>query len=229
MKKGVNVSLTVLYIIAVALLVLSFSIALPIVCRFFYYIQIDPLNLPEATGYDHGTIKKAYDEVLDFLMFGGEFKAGVFAFTKEGAAHFYDCKRLFMLDFIVLFFSFAVVVTLKILEKIKIIRLLTVGGHNPSFISAVSLVGVFLVVGVLVALDFESAFVTFHHIFFPGKSNWIFDERYDEIIKILPAQFFLNCAILIFTALTIFCAVIIFLSVRKRNRNLKKNLSAKDF
>ena len=68
---------------------------------------------------------------------------------------------------------------------------------------------VFLAVGALAATDFDRAFVIFHSIFFPGKTNWIFDWRTDPIILLLPEDFFRNCAILILVLLVFWCAVLI--------------------
>ena len=219
MKKGLNLTLTVLYIIAVTVLIITFSVALPIYCRAFYYVQINALGLPDATGYDYDTIKAAYDEVLNYLTLGGAFGTGVFNYTEDGAAHFADCKRLFDINVIALFVSFCMVLALKILDRAKKISLLKVKGFNPSFVSAVLLISVFVAIAIAVAVDFYGAFVVFHHIFFPGKTNWTFDERYDEIIKILPAQFFLNCAILIFISLALFCGFIIFFAVREKKKS----------
>ena len=63
--------------------------------------------------------------------------------------------------------------------------------------------------GALAATDFNRAFVIFHSIFFPGKTNWIFDWRTDPIILLLPEDFFRNCAILILVLLVFWCAVLI--------------------
>ena len=62
------------------------------------------------------------------------------------------------------------------------------------------------VIGGLAALDFDRAFVVFHSLFFPGKSNWIFDWRVDEIILVLPQVVFRNYAILIVGLLLLGCA-----------------------
>jgi len=45
--------------------------------------------------------------------------------------------------------------------------------------------------------DFTSLFTAFHTAFFPGKTNWIFDWRTDEIILILPEQFWARTAALV--------------------------------
>ena len=71
------------------------------------------------------------------------------------------------------------------------------GRHSAPYWAAVLAVTLPLVIGALAALDFDRAFVIFHSIFFPGKTNWVFDWYADQIIRVLPQAFFMNCAILI--------------------------------
>ena len=54
---------SVLLSLVLALLVLSFSISVPILFRPFYYVQIDALHLQEQTGWSAEVIREAYDEV----------------------------------------------------------------------------------------------------------------------------------------------------------------------
>ena len=61
---------------ALALAVLCGSIAVPVLFRPFYYVQIDALELPQKTGWSHETIRVAYDEVLDFCVFNRPFGTG---------------------------------------------------------------------------------------------------------------------------------------------------------
>ena len=51
--------LTLLLAVAAAAVLLSGAIAVPILCRPFYYAHIDPLQLEEATGYTRAEIKTA--------------------------------------------------------------------------------------------------------------------------------------------------------------------------
>lgn len=216
LKNGL---LTVLFGIAVFLFIISFSIAIPFYCRFFYYAQIGPLGLEEATGYDYATIKAAYDEVLNYLTLPGQpFGTGVFAHTAEGAAHFYDCKILFNLDAIILAVTAAVIITLLILNKKRIITLVKPFGLSAGFYSAVGIFVFFSVLIGLVAIDFDQAFVIFHRIFFPGKDNWTFNSNYDQIIKILPQEFFMNCAILIGTSIILISLTLIIIAVIKKKK-----------
>ncbi|MBQ3492771.1 MAG: TIGR01906 family membrane protein [Clostridia bacterium] len=223
MKKVLSVSLTVILGIAVFLFIITFSIGLPIYCRFFYYAQINPLNIPESTGYDFATIKTAYDQVLDYLTLPNRtFGAGVFKFTEEGASHFADCKILFDLNATVLIISTVIVVTLLILEKFNVIKLCRPFGCSVALISAFSIFVVAIILALFIAIDFESAFITFHHLFFPGKDNWTFHPDYDEIITALPQEFFASCAVLIGASIILISAGIIIFQLVKRRKRLDK-------
>ena len=219
-----NKFLTALFGVAVFFLIITFSIALPIYCRFFYYMQIEPLDLLLKTGYDLETIKSAYNEVLDFLTLPNvEFGTGVFKFTEEGKAHFYDCKVLFNLNLSVLIVSFAVATTLLVLDKTKVVKLCRPFNMSVSFISALSIFIVFGILALIISIDFDVAFTVFHKIFFPGKENWLFDPRYDQILKILPQEFFMNCAILIGASIILISLGIIIFQLIKRKNSQKKN------
>lgn len=209
--------LTVLYGVAVFFFIITFSIALPIYCRFFYYMQIEPLHLTEKTGYDAATIKQAYDEVLDYLTLpGAEFGTGVFKHSDEGAAHFADCKVLFDLNAAVLLCSFVIMVLLLILHKKRALSLVRPLGMNANFFSAGAAITIFIIIGILVATDFDTAFEVFHTLFFPGKDNWQFSSLKDPIIRILPEDFFMSCAILIIAALVCISLGIITVQLAKR-------------
>ena len=73
--------------------------------------------------------------------------------------------------------------------------------------------------GAFAASDFDRAFTVFHKIFFPGKTNWVFDPRTGQIILVMPEEFFRNCAILIVAVMLVLCAFFIITENRKlRNR-----------
>lgn len=152
-----------------------------------------------------------------------DFSTGVFAFTESGKAHFEDCKILFNLNLIVLLSSLSVMILTFILEKKNIIKLSRPFNMNVSFISAASIFVVFFILALIVAIDFDSAFIVFHHIFFPGKDNWQFNPYEMEIISVLPAQFFLNCAILIGASIFLISSSIIVYQLVKKFRKNKKN------
>lgn len=181
---------------AVFFLILTVSIGLPIYIRPFYYCHIEPLGLERSSGFTAEEIRQAYDEVLDYLTIPGkEFGTGVMAYSEEGKAHFADCRVLFDLNASVLIGSALVLLVLFALrKKCGPYRL---GKRSSAFWAAALALAAPMIIGILAATDFDRAFVIFHSIFFPGKTNWIFDWNADQIIRVLPQVFFMDCAILI--------------------------------
>ena len=195
--------LSVIFALALVLFVLTAAIALPIYIRPFYYAHIGPMGLPEYTGLTAGEIREAYDAALDYLTLPGrEFSCGILAFSPEGESHFADCLVLFNLNRNVLLISGGVLAVLLLLgKKCGPYRL---GRRSAAWWAGLLALIAPVVIGGLAALDFDRAFVIFHQIFFPGKSNWLFDWRTDPVILILPQEFFRNCAILIGVGLVVF-------------------------
>ena len=206
-----------------ALAVLTGSVAVPLLCRSFYYAHIGPMGL-EDYGLSRVEIERAYDEMMDFCLGRrADFSAGALAFSQSGADHFADVRGLFLLDLRVLAGTLILLAAALAVCKAKGVRPHLFLGRGPGFWAAAGLGAVFLTVGGLAALDFDRAFVVFHSVFFPGKDNWIFDWRTDPIILFLPQDFFRNCAILILALLLAWCAALIgadlWLGRRREQRN----------
>ena len=217
--------LSAILIVAIAIVIITFSIGLPIYVRPFYYAHIEPLDMPYWTDLPAETIREAYDDVLDYLTLpGGEFKAGVFPFSEEGASHFADCKKLFTLNLVAFIISSAYIVTVLLLSKKGIVSLHRYRGFDSGFWAGVGTLSAFALFGGLAALDFDRAFEVFHKIFFPGKDNWVFDYDTDPIIWVMPEEFFMNCAILILSSVVVISALLIIIGVRRKAKN--KNAGA---
>ena len=217
--------LSVLFALCLVLFILTMSIGLPIYIRPFYYAHIDAMDLSAYSGYRPDQIREGYDAILDYLTLPGrEFSAGVFPFSQEGQDHFADCKVLFDLNRNVLLASglgLAVLLVLRALGKTGPYRL---GKASAAQWAAALALILPLVLGGLAAADFDRAFVIFHSLFFPGKSNWLFDWRTDPIILVLPQDFFMHCAMLIGGGLAAFSGgILIFEGIRRKKAG---NLSA---
>ena len=207
---------TLFFGLIVTLFVLSLSISLPLFIRQFYYWHIDLYNIVENTGVSKENLIFSFNELMDSLMFFKPFSEGVFPFSEEGKSHFLDCQVLFVLDYVVLIISFVLLVIYLIaLRKNKN---LIYSPFNMS-ISVIMLFIPLLLIGALgtyALIDLNGAYAFFHKIFFPGKSNWVFDVYKDPIIKALPQEFFINCGILILGSyLTIYLSILIFNIKRK--------------
>ena len=208
MKESKLLSLALAVVLALG--VLSGAVAVPILCRTFYYAQIGPLGLEEYTGLNEQVIREAYDDVLDYCTGKTDtFSAGLLPFSESGESHFADVRGLFLLDLRVLAVSLGALVVLLLFARWRRLRPRRFLGRGPGFGGAAGLGGAVLIIGGLAALDFDRAFVVFHTLFFPGKDNWIFDWRTDPVILILPQDFFRNCAILVLLLLLVWCAALI--------------------
>jgi len=207
--------LSVLCAVCVFLLLLTASISLPIYIRPFYYAHIGAYELEQVSGFSEAEIKAAYDEVLDYLTQPGKgFGTGVMACSHEAEHHFADCKVLFELNACILVGSALILSLLFALRKTW--GPYRLGRHSAAWWAAVLSVTAPIMIGALAAIDFDRAFVIFHSIFFPGKTNWLFDWHADQIIRVLPQEFFRNCAILIGVGLVTMAGGILVWENRKK-------------
>ena len=188
---------TVVLIVALLVFIIGVAFAIPIWFRPFYYMQIGPLNIVEESGFSYEQILAAYNDVMNYLNFGTPFGVGGLKCSESAASHFADCKILFDLDTWGVIISAVLLLGGFLLAKFAGVKPKKLGGFEFSFYSG--LVGAIIppVVGIAIAVDFEKAFTLFHSLFFPGKDNWRFNWYTDEIIRILPEEFFMNCGILI--------------------------------
>ena len=182
----------ILFILNTALFIISFSISFVILFRPFYYWQIKDLNLVEETGYTYQEIKEAYDDVINYTTLNKPFKTGKLKYSIEGKDHFKDCQKLFMINFLILGISLIIIVIKKIkFNDLKVFK------RSIEFWSSILVLstGLILLITSFI-VGFDNCFETFHKIFFPGKDNWVFIASKDEIINILPIEYFMNCVIL---------------------------------
>lgn len=208
--------LTIILSVVTALFILSVSIAVPILFRPFYYMQIESLKLEEQTGLAREQIVTAYDEMLNFCIgITEEFSTGVLEWSESGRAHFVDVKGLFLLDLRIALLTGVILILCKGLKKRVNVRQYRFCGKGSGFWGSIGLGVTFLIVGVLGTIDFDKAFEIFHKIFFRGKDNWIFDYETDQIIAILPKAFFRNCTILVLVFIFLLCVGFIITDFRK--------------
>lgn len=193
---------------AAALAVLTGSIAWVVLLRPFYYVQIGPLGVCQASGLTAAQARAAYSDVMDYCLgLRPDFAAGVLPFSAEGASHFADVRALFILDLVVLAVTLLFLLGLWITCRRRT-ALPRLAGRTPGFWAACGLGGGILIVAALAATDFSRAFAIFHSVFFPGKENWLFDPATDPVILLLPEEFFRHCAIAIAASLLLLCLVL---------------------
>lgn len=219
--KGKRV--TVILSAALAVLIISFAIGLPIYFRPFYYMQIGPLGLREVSGLSYGEIREAYDELLDYLTLPfADYGMGKLHGGAKSIGHFADVKVLFMINaslFLASLLTVTVILVLVKKKKVTLERFRQLGFEY--WTGKYMLIGA-LVLGLIVLLNFEAAFEAFHSFMFPGKTDWRFEGGTDQIIRILPAEFFMSCAGLIFAVIILSALALVIIGVVRKKRRLAR-------
>ncbi len=208
----------ILRTMTICLLTISLAVAVPLLWRGFYYMHIDKLGLDKLTGWSYDEIKEAYDRMMDFCIWGRNFNTGVLKWSAAGEQHFADCSLLFHLDTHILIISVMLTAGLYAVKKVGAVREMHPFGRGPLFWGGLIPVVLILLIGLAVIfVDFDRAFVIFHQMFFPGRTNWLFDPETDEIIRVLPEVFFRNCALLIAGIIIVFGSFMMYLDYKLRS------------
>lgn len=176
--------------ILITLFIISASAVFTLNFRPLYYHDISSLNIEETSGYSENVIRENYDALIDYnsVFHRGSLDLSL-PMSREGRIHFQDVKRIFDV--------------LQILCVLSLIGSLILGirawkqGYR-GFLKSAAVLSVFLpvIAGMLIAFNWDNAFILFHELMF-SNDYWLFDERTDPVINILPNEFFLHCALLI--------------------------------
>lgn len=180
------------------LTLLTLAITLTINARWLYQWDIQHLKLLNYTSLSEKELLTNFDQLMRYLNLPwiAELQLPDFPVSASGALHFYEVKRLFLLNYGVFLVSLIPSI-LYIRHLIRNKRLWTL--IQPFKIA----VGVPLIIAVVMAMGFDRFFVAFHGVFF-NNDAWIFNPATDPIINVLPEEFFLHSFILFFVLLEIF-------------------------
>ena len=180
----------ILISLCLALFIISASVTITLNFRPLYYHDISSLKIEETSGFSKKVIRENYDALIDYNQFfySGKLKLTL-PMSREGKIHFEEVKRIFV------GIEYLCVITL-ILSCFLIKR--KIRSRNIDFLRSASIITVLLpvIVGILCAFNWDAAFTLFHEIMF-RNDYWIFDERTDPIIKVLPEEVFMLYSIVI--------------------------------
>lgn len=177
---------------------LTLAITLTINARWLYQFDIGHLNLLDYTTISEKELLHNFDQLMRYLNLPWveTLKMTDFPVSSSGALHFYEVKKLFLLNYGLLLATIVPsILYLRHLIKQKSLWKLI----QPFRIAVV----VPIVIAFLMAVNFDRFFVMFHGVFF-NNDAWIFNPATDPIINVLPETFFLHCFILFFLLLEIF-------------------------
>lgn len=190
-----------LFAIIGAISIIMVSIVIVVFFRQLFYVDIKYLDLEAATGLSYEQLKNNYDVLINYqsILYSGELVLPNFVMSQNGKIHFEEVKNIF--------------VVIQILAAVGIIYLLSmfyIKYKSKDFqyfkTTAIATVLIPCMVGLMVSVDFSKAFVLFHRIMF-RNDYWIFDERLDPVITMLPEAFFMHCFILIVLIVLLICSL----------------------
>ena len=184
--------------IVLMIFIISFAIVFTVFFKQLYYFDINYLNIDKISGLPVETIKDNYDILINYqsIFYQGNLNLPDFAMSVAGRIHFQEVITIFEVIQVSMLISGIISIILLIKRfKEKEYRFLRLTGIITILIPSI--------LGFLVAIDFDQAFIIFHKLFF-RNDFWIFDYQTDPVITILPETFFMHCFILIVLIIVVF-------------------------
>ncbi len=191
MKKGLWWAQAGLALI-LTLTIIGISVVGTLAFRPLYYHDMKTLEISAYSGYPEAEIRENYDALIDYNMAwkDGNLEFPTLPMSENGRIHFEEVKEIFdIFKYLAVFGSVLGVAGIVFMVRKKEYRYLKM--------TAIVSFGLPVILGILVALFWDKVFVIFHELFF-NNDYWIFDYRTDPIILLLPDEFFMHCAFLIF-------------------------------
>ena len=197
------------------LLAISLAVTLTLNARWLYLTVMEIENIPEASGYSREEILENYDALIEYnsLFFVGELEVPTLPMSEGGRIHFVEVKNIFVAIEIIGIVAFVLLgaytaYSIKMRDRSALLTLRNTG---------ILTVAVPAVVALGVAINWDAAFVIFHKIFF-RNDLWIFNYNTDPVIRILPDEYFLACAIMIISIVVLWSVLctVLYLILRKK-------------
>ncbi len=195
MKSIFNNIVKIIYGIFIAIFTIGVSTIAVLNTKFIYYNSIDKYGLDKIGNISKEMLIKDYDTLIRYLQnpFLDKLNFNNFPMSVNGEFHFYEVKNIFLSIYLITICIGLFFIVLFIIKKIKgkkvnLYKKLNYGA-NTLIVIIISLLSV-------IFIDFSKAFVIFHKIFF-NNDYWIFDEKTDPIIKVLPEEVFMLYALVI--------------------------------
>lgn len=185
-------TLTLLVSILIFINTLIISTLFVLNFKYLYYFDINYLNIKNSSGFTEEKIRENYDYAIKYVTDSSleEFSPPSLKASIDGKNHFKDVQNIFS--------NLKKLVGPSIIMMVLGIFILKKFNYPKKFLKFSSnfLIGLPILLILTFTIDFNLIFTLFHKVSF-SSNNWLFDPRYDEIIKILPEEFFMHCASLI--------------------------------
>ena len=219
MRSILRSLIKVLYGICIAMFTIGISTIITLNSKFIYHYSVNKYNLEKIGGISKENLLSDYNNLIKYLQnpFIKKLEFNNFPMSANGEFHFYEVKKIFlgiyaiticMLLFIIIYFAIK-----KIMKKKVYFSNILNYGANTLIVTIATLLSA-------IVIDFSKAFIVFHKLFF-NNDYWIFDEKTDPIIKVLPEEVFMIYAL--FIIVLVILAIIIYKISYYTNKHKLKN------
>lgn len=217
MKKILKVLINTFEGTLISLLTIGISVIITMNLNFIYKYSINKFNLVNLGGVSKDNLIKDFNNLINYLQnpFIKKLEFNNFIMSENGEFHFYEVKKIFLNIYLLVFIIVMILLIRAIYYRYKKIPL-----KWPSLLNkgANGLIIIIVFLASVIATNFSKAFVIFHKIFF-NNDYWIFDEKTDPIISVLPEELFELYAIIILSIIIV--SIIIYKGIYyKRKRTL---------
>ncbi|HGL8849850.1 TPA: TIGR01906 family membrane protein [Streptococcus agalactiae] len=163
-----------------------------------YAFDIDYLNIPKYVGLSKEQILENYRILLTYLNIPWFLALDMpdFPSSASGLFHFFEVKKLFMLDYLILIFS-----GMGTLWFVRHLNRRRESWRLLPYFRQGTLIPLAILLALLIS--FDTLFVLFHKVFF-NNDAWLFNATTDPIILALPAEFFMHSFLLAFGLIEVF-------------------------
>lgn len=214
MKKGIWWAQAGLAL-ALTLAIIGVSVYGTLAFRPLYYHDMKSMELAKHTGYSEAEIRENYDALIDYNLAwsDGDLSFPTLPMSENGKTHFEEVKEIFdIFKYMAVFGGIFGVAGIVFMARKKV--------YDYLKMTAITACGLPIVLGIFAALFWDKLFILFHELFF-DNDYWIFNHRTDPIINLLPDEFFMHCAFMIFGGVLFGAAVClgIYLALWYRRKN----------
>ncbi|MCJ7856259.1 TIGR01906 family membrane protein [Lachnospiraceae bacterium NSJ-143] len=223
-KLGYAASLACALCVLAAVFLSSFDMAAFLDIDYYGY-EFEKNGSDNTTGFDSYRLENEAELLIDYMKLPDTGTLKRF----ETSDFFNDREKIHMRDVRTIVRS-AVTVRRAALAAgfVLAVMLLIIGTDRRVIAGAFSVVfgtaiGMFILLSVVTAIDFDRAFVIFHKLFF-NNDFWLFDPAESRLINMVPERFFVDTSFRVCVIfLTISAAIFIYSHLAHRaDRHLKR-------
>ena len=208
-------ALVAMFLLIIAILLTSFQVAIYGDSEYkFYEKEYAKYNVTASFHMEMEDVMKVTDHMMDYLI-GKEEELSIVTmvegkeqdfFNEQDRLHMWDVQNLFLGGLKLRNLLMIAVIVLLVFLGVRKAELKQVlpRAYTQAFLV---FLGILAFLGIAFTVDFTKCFTIFHEIFFTNDL-WLFDARYDYMIRMLPEGFFADMVVRIVVFFLAFLAAV---------------------